>query len=41
MKVKGYAGKILCFDLAHFKVTVEDLNEEWVKQFVGRNTIIF
>ncbi len=35
MKLKGYIGKILKIDLTHFKVSIEDLHEEWAKQFIG------
>ena len=35
MKLKGYTGKILQVDLTHSKGYMEDLNEEWAKQFIG------
>jgi len=41
MKLKGYIGKILLLDLAHSEVSIEDLNDEWAKQFIGGNRIIF
>jgi aldehyde:ferredoxin oxidoreductase len=41
MKLKGYPGKILCLDLTHSEVSIEDLNDEFAKQFIGGNRIIF
>ena len=35
MKLKGYIGKILHIDLSSSKVHVEDLKEEWARQFIG------
>ena len=35
MKLKGYTGKILHIDLSNSKIHVEDLNEEWARQFIG------
>ena len=35
MKLKGYIGKVLHIDLSNSKVHVEDLNEEWARQFIG------
>jgi aldehyde:ferredoxin oxidoreductase len=35
MKPKGYIGKILHIDLSSSKVHVEDLKEEWARQFIG------
>ncbi|MDP2971076.1 MAG: aldehyde ferredoxin oxidoreductase N-terminal domain-containing protein, partial [Deltaproteobacteria bacterium] len=35
MKLKGYIGKILNLDLTHSRVSIEDLNEDWAKQFIG------
>ena len=34
-------GTHLRLDLTHSKVSIEDLNEEWAKQFIGGNRIIF
>src|SRR4030042_6901517 len=34
MKLKGYTGKILHIDLSNSKIHVEDLNEEWTRQFI-------
>ena len=41
MKLKGYTVKILHLDLTHSRVSIEDLNEEWAKQFIGGNRISF
>jgi aldehyde:ferredoxin oxidoreductase len=35
MKLKGYMGKVLRFDLSNLKVHIEDLNEEWANYFIG------
>ncbi|NWF92095.1 MAG: aldehyde ferredoxin oxidoreductase family protein [Syntrophaceae bacterium] len=35
MKLRGYAGRLLYVDLSNSRVRVEDLNEEWARQFVG------
>ena len=35
MKLKGYIGKILHVDLSKSKIHVENLNEEWARQFIG------
>ncbi len=35
MKLKGYTGKILRVNLSNSKGQVEDLNEEWARQFIG------
>jgi aldehyde:ferredoxin oxidoreductase len=35
MKLNGYMGKILYFDLSSSKVHIGDMNEEWAHQFIG------
>jgi len=35
MRLKGYIGKILHLNLSNSKAHVEDLNEEWARQFIG------
>ncbi len=39
MKLKGYTGKILHLNLSNSKGHVEDLNEEWARQFIGGSGI--
>ena len=39
MKLKGYTGKILHLNLSNSKGHVEDLNEEWARQFTGGSGI--
>jgi len=41
MKLKEYTEKISYFDLTHSEVSVENLNDEFAKQFIGGNRIIF
>jgi len=35
MRLNGYMGKILYFDLSSSKVHIGDMNEEWAHQFIG------
>jgi aldehyde:ferredoxin oxidoreductase len=35
MKLKGYIGRLLHVNLSNSKVHVENLNEEWARQFIG------